>query len=270
MLFTHSENNNERLRNLDVFKNVLHPYQFYHQVPYHWTRGKSDITYMVEKAIENRRSLSRLDLSGLGYSRASISGGDFRQSKLIMSRFDNTNCTNTNFEGADLTGARFFNSTLIRANFKNANLSLATITDNCNFYQANFEGAIFDGTIFNSAMRDGSINNGWVFNLELLNQKVANHLSNNYGLEDGSGRTIPAGENPRNDNTRNCVELIPLVDDINEEPEVNNNIPEDDAEPDNIPITIEDVNIDEIIQDDMSNIKPQTCCQSLKKSCYVL
>jgi uncharacterized protein YjbI with pentapeptide repeats len=213
MLPTLPANNDERLKNLDVFKNVLHPYQFYHQVPYNLTRGKTEIVYMVEKAIDGRRSFSRLDLSGLGLGRANISCGDFRQSKLIMSGFVNTNCTDTNFEGADLTGAIFINSNLGRANFKNANLSLATITDNCSFHQANFEGAIFDGTIFQ----------GEGFNLDnLLNQKVKFGYVNNYGNEDGTGRIIPAGENPRNDNTRGyCGELIPLVDDIIEEPDNN-------------------------------------------------
>jgi len=220
--------NNERLKNLDVFKGVLHPYEHINQVPY-YMMGTGN--YIVEKAIDIGRSLSRLDLSGIDFRSSNISCGDFRQSKLILAVFDNTNCSYTNFEGADLTGARFTNSTLRGAKFKNANLSMTTFNDNCNFFGADFEGANFEGTIFN----DG-------FNLDLLlNQKVKFHTSNNYGTEDGAGRPIPGGigQNKRNDFTRNCGELIPLVDD---------NIVE---EPDNVPIIVEDDNIvDEDIQND--------------------
>lgn len=229
MLPTIPENNNERLKNLDVFKNVLHPYQRFDEIPYSWRRGKSDITYMVEKAIDNQRSLSRLDLSGIDLRRANISCGDFRQSKLVLASFDDTNCRNTNFESADLTGARFNNSTLVGAKFKNAILSMTTFNNNCNFFEADFEGVNFEGTIFNEG-----------FNSDLLlNQNVKFHTSNNYGIDDLAGRPIPAGENPRNDYPRNCYELIPLVNDII-------------GEPDNVPITVEDVNIiDEETQNDL-------------------
>ena len=227
MLPTLPADNNERLKNLDVFKGVLHSYENIHQIP-HYIIGTGN--YIVEQAIGLGRSLSRLDLSGIDFRSTNLSCGDFRQSKLVLAMFDNTNCTNTNFEGADLTGARFNNSTLRGAKFKNANLSMATFNDNCNFFEADFEGVNFEGTIFN----DG-------FNLDLLlNQKVKFHCVNNYGLEDGAGRPIPGGigQNKRNDFTRNCGELIQLADDIIEEQ-------------DNVPIIVEDVNIvDEEIQND--------------------